>query len=117
MTGKKNLMTLLDTASVQLLEKYFGDQPVLGGNKRVSKGTEQIKAYEAVVKYFGPRTKQEDTDKKDSAFEQLRSDFTGSGRKAARRASTGKANGNGAADAGIAAATPGADDTPGTKDH
>jgi hypothetical protein len=114
MTGKKTLMSRLDAASEQLLDRYFGEH-----EGKPVKGAEQVKAFEAVVKYFGPRTRQADDDKGGSAFEQLRSDFNGNSRTTSRRSRAGRTNGAGpapeAADAAAGNATAGADH--GAKDH
>jgi hypothetical protein len=98
MSGKPKLMKRLDDAAEQLLDRYF-KMPEL--DAVLPKGDEQIKAFDAVVKYFGPRTKLggNDEDKKESEFDQLRAGLNGS--RAPRRrpgAAQGRSNGPTAGD-------------------
>jgi hypothetical protein len=72
MASKKSLMARLDVAAMTLLNRHFPEDEAA----KPSKSADQIKAFDSVVKYFGPRTKQHDEfDKGDSPFEQLRSDL------------------------------------------
>lgn len=95
-------MARLDEAAEMLLDRYF-KMPSLDTMKDGEKspeGADQIKAFDAVVKYFGPRTKLGgDEDNKESAFDQLRSGLHGrrTPRGGARR-TTPNGSGNGAAD-------------------
>lgn len=107
MSAQQKLREGLDKAALVLLEKYFVS-PGLGEGQ--PDATDQIKAFDAVVKYYGPRTKLGGgEEKKESEIERLRGKLHG--RRAPRRDSGGAApNGNGGADGGPDAA----DDPAGT---
>lgn len=79
MTSKNALMKRLDLAAEKLLDRYFGEVV----SAKPTEGQDQIKAFDAVVRYFGPRTKQSDEEKNVSPFEQLQRNLNGG--KAARR--------------------------------
>ena len=90
MTSKNALMKRLDLAAEKLLDRYFGEVV----SAKPTEGQDQIKAFDAVVRYFGPRTKQSDEEKNVSPFEQLRNLNSG---KTPRRAG-GKSRQNGGGD-------------------
>lgn len=80
MTSKNALMKRLDLAAEKLLDRYFGEVVT----DKPTEGQDQIKAFDAVVRYFGPRTKQSDEEKNVSPFEQLQRGLNGG--KTPRRA-------------------------------
>lgn len=82
MSRKPKLMARLDEAAELLLDRYF-KSPILDGGSADS-GADQIKAFDAVVKYFGPRTKLGgEDDKDDNEFSKLKDRLHGN-RKTAR---------------------------------
>jgi len=91
MSSQRHLRQELDAAALRLLGKHFpkdsaeGAPPPDEGN--------QIKAFDAVVRYFGPRTKfGGDDDKQEPIIEQLRNKLHG---RRAPRSNSNSSNGGG----------------------
>lgn len=103
MSRKPKLMDRLDQAAFRLLDRSFPlDRPPVEGVQTTLAEPEigdQVRTFEAVVKYYGPRTKLGgDEDKKESEFGNLRDRLHG--RKTPRsrdqtEAPPGTANGAG----------------------
>lgn len=93
MSRKQKLMERLDKAAEQLLDRTF--QPVAVGEAQAPL-MEQIKVFESITRYFGPRTKVSgDEDHGVSEFEQLRNNLNNRTRSRRRsRQSNGDATGS-----------------------
>jgi hypothetical protein len=77
MIKKPNLMDRLDKAAEMLLDRTFqttGEAAPL---------EDQVRVFDSIVKYYGPRIKLGGSEKQESQFERLQSRLNG--RKAARR--------------------------------
>jgi hypothetical protein len=100
MTGSKKLMSALDSAAEKLLARHFPD---IASNMTVIEPIDpevQIKAFSAVVNYYGPRTKLGgDDERKESELGKLQRQLHGRG-KARRNAGTAKGGANGAGEPG-----------------
>lgn len=70
MTTKPKLVTRLDEAAMALLDRWFPTETGIDPPD----AEKQIKAFDAVTKFYGPRTKLggNDEDKKESEFDELR---------------------------------------------
>ncbi|HEY4355958.1 MAG TPA: hypothetical protein VGN16_09440 [Acidobacteriaceae bacterium] len=96
----KTLMNNLDAAASALLKRHFPDQVPEGMPE--SDPEIQIKAFSAVVNYYGPRTKLggKEEENKRSDFDRLKGQLHGSG-KARRRAGAPESGANGASSAAV----------------